>query len=151
MSDPLVLDLPVKVRFRIKCGSRWEWIVSMTDQATGAPYAFLTDTAGTWHGSMDIRADNGALIAHLDDIHTPDGTAAHAGTIVFDDDGHVTAHLTSAFTTGLTPTRTYQNASTGWQNRSIVYAELELTDPLDGEPTCTHSGTGIIEQEVTTS
>lgn len=149
IGDPMVLGEPAAFRFRIPQGRRWECTFQLNDAATGQAFNFTGDTHGAWHGRMDIRTDSGALVAHLDDAVTPDGTPAHAGTIAFDSAGHVTATLKSDFTATMSPTRTYQNPGAGWQDQSVLYADLVLVDPADSEPYVTHTGTGVVAQEVT--
>lgn len=147
--DPAILGAPAVFRFRIKQGAHWDYILPVNDATTGLPFNFTGDSHGAWHGKMDIRTDSGTLVAHLDDVTTPDGTPAHAGTITFDSSGHVTATLKAAFTASMTPTTTYQNAGAGWTDGPVLYADLVLTDPADSEPYSIYSGTGAVVQEVT--
>jgi hypothetical protein len=112
------------------------------DVNTGLPFDFVGDTEGTWIGRMQIRDKAGTLLATL---HSDPGTDPD-GTITFDDDGHVTAELPSAFTTALTPTSPYAGTVNG-----TVYADLEVIDPADNEVYRDFTGAGSITQEVTSA
>jgi hypothetical protein len=136
---------PQGFEFRIHQGSNFTLVFPQyLDLDTGEPFAFLTDNdnqTADWIGRLNIATADGTVVATCSSVtaETPDGTVA------FDDEGHVTVELDSAFT----GTLAYTLATNGTA-LDRLHADLDLVDPVDGETYTDYRGSGHVIQEVTT-
>lgn len=108
------------------------------DAATGLPFDFPGDSAGAWTGRMDVRTVDGAVVASF-------ATSGATGTMALSSQGIVSVEMTAANTATLTETTDFTGTAVGGQ----LVADLQLTDPADGEPWRWGNGRGRIRKQVT--
>lgn len=130
---------PAAFEFEIQQGAHFHLeFPHFADTASGAPFDFTNDPAGTWTARMDVKAKDGTTVCSF-------ATSGAEGTIVLRADGTVGLDLNDEYTTGLDPTNAYLWAST----KNAVYGDLVLINPADGEKWVFYRGIGSIRKQVT--
>lgn len=114
--------------FDIPIGLLWNHEFDVTNRNTGEPMLWEPDG---WTALCVIRSNEGQRLATLDTEGTADGLITLAP-------GLILLELPSAFTAELPPTTTFG----GRQPKAFAWADLTLTDPMNGEPYIAARGKG---------
>lgn len=107
------------------------------DADTGEPFDFTADPLGTWAGRMDVITRSGSTVVSF-------ATSGEDGVISLGSDGVVSLDMADEYTANLSATKSIVgNAG------AMLYGDVVLTDPADGEDWLHFKGKGHVTERVT--